>query len=487
MLSLLVGVLLAPGGLPATRYFGVHVVDRATGRGVPLVRLETVNKLEFITDSAGYIALLEPGLMHRKVFFTVSSPGYTFPKDGFGYSGAALQVEPGKVATLTVDRTNIAERLCRLTGEGIYRDSILLGLTTPRPDDSPVLGQDTAQAVVFKGRMLWFWGDTDRIDYPLGNFHTTGAVGSLPHGRSTAIDGVDYRYFGDGRGFVQSMAQGADSHPIWLSGLTIIGSRSTATLYAYYAEIKSLGNILSSGYLKWDDTNHRFDHAMTFAAGRDWKFLDGHTNHVTEGGKEYVVGGFPCTTRVGADAASLLDASAYQAFTCVGADGHVVRRADGVLDYRWQNRVGPMTAEQEQRLIKAGEIHLDEARFLPRDASGDTIFPHGGCAHWNRYRKKWIAIFTRLHGTDSELGEIYYSEADAPTGPYTRAVKIFTHDRYTFYNPVHHPFLDEDGGRFIYIEGTYTAEFSGAPHPAPRYNYNQILYRLDLSDRRLRS
>jgi len=50
---------------------------------------------------------------------------------------------------------------------------------------------------------------------------------------------------------------------------------------------------------------------------------------------------------------------------------------------------------------------------------------------------------------------------------------------------VHHEFLDQDGGRKIYIEGTYTAEFSGNPNPTPRYNYNQILYRLDLTDPRL--
>ena len=38
-----------------------------------------------------------------------------------------------------------------------------------------------------------------------------------------------------------------------------------------------------------------------------------------------------------------------------------------------------------------------------------------------------------------------------------------------------------EGGRIVYFEGTYTAEFSGNPVKTPRYDYNQLLYRLDLS------
>ena len=77
-------------------------------------------------------------------------------------------------------------------------------------------------------------------------------------------------------------------------------------------------------------------------------------------------------------------------------------------------------------------------------------------------------------------------EASAPTGPWKRAVKIVTHDRHSFYNPAQHAFFDEDGGRFIYFEGTYSHTFSGRQSRTPRYDYNQILYRLDLSDERLR-
>jgi len=106
-----------------------------------------------------------------------------------------------------------------------------------------------------------------------------------------------------------------------------------------------------------------------------------------------------------------------------------------------------------------------------------------GSVHWNAYRKRWIGIFGRLGGKDSLLGEIDYAEADSPTGPFRRAVKVCDHPKYTFYNPVYHAFLDR--GPNIYFEGTYTAEFSGTDDKTPLYNYNQLLYKLNLSDPRL--
>jgi hypothetical protein len=91
-----------------------------------------------------------------------------------------------------------------------------------------------------------------------------------------------------------------------------------------------------------------------------------------------------------------------------------------------------------------------------------------------------------VHGGDlNGVGEVWYSEADAPHGPWESARKVATHPNYSFYNPCHHPFFDQDGGRTIYFEGTYTAGFSAAKFATPRYEYNQIMYRLDLSDPRL--
>ena len=89
-------------------------------------------------------------------------------------------------------------------------------------------------------------------------------------------------------------------------------------------------------------------------------------------------------------------------------------------------------------------------------------------------------------GDSSFLGEVWYAEADTPVGPWAYARKIVTHNKYSFYNPKQHAYFDQDGGCIIYFEGTYSHTFSGSLENAtPRYNYNQIVYRLNLDDRRL--
>ena len=118
--------------------------------------------------------------------------------------------------------------------------------------------------------------------------------------------------------------------------------------------------------------------------------------------------------------------------------------------------------------------------------TGAHVEAHGGSVAWNAYRQRWIMICVQAGGS-SYLGEVWYAEAEAPEGPWRTAKKIVTHDRYTFYNPTQHPFFDQQGGRMIYFEGTYTNQFTGTPEtpPTPRYEYNQIMYRLDLADPRL--
>src|SRR5205809_7804949 len=85
----------------------------------------------------------------------------------------------------------------------------------------------------------------------------------------------------------------------------------------------------------------------------------------------------------------------------------------------------------------------------------------------------------------AKAGEIWFAEADTPTGPWAYARRVVTHGAYNFYNPTQHPFFDQEGGRLIYFEGTYTASFSDARQQTPRYDYNQIMYRLALDDPRL--
>ena len=87
-----------------------------------------------------------------------------------------------------------------------------------------------------------------------------------------------------------------------------------------------------------------------------------------------------------------------------------------------------------------------------------------------------------MEGKPSYLGEIWYAEADSPLGPWGTAVKVLSHQNYSFYNPRVHQDLTPEGSPVLLFEGTYTQMFSGSPAKTPRYDYNQIMYRLDLDD-----
>ncbi len=137
-------------------------------------------------------------------------------------------------------------------------------------------------------------------------------------------------------------------------------------------------------------------------------------------------------------------------------------------------------------MISSGRIKTREALLNLRDVeTGQTVLAHGGSVYWNAYRDRWVMIAVESFGSTSFLGEVWYAEADTPLGPWVYARKVVTHNKYSFYNPKQHPMFDKEKGRIIYFEGTYTTTFSGNDNPTPRYDYNQVMYRLDLSNRRL--
>jgi hypothetical protein len=197
--------------------------------------------------------------------------------------------------------------------------------------------------------------------------------------------------------------------------------------------------------------------------------------------------------RVQADWKSIQDVAAFEGFTCLVpqtrfavGESKIERDAGGKPIWTWKKNTPPLSADDQAALVKAGLLKESETRNLLTDIdSGKSVKPHAGSVRWNEFRKSWIAIFNE-YGGKSMLGEVWFAEAKQLTGPWSAAKKIMTHESYSFYNPVHHPFFDQDGGRLIYLEGTYAATFSGNNERTPRYDYNQIMYRLDLADPRLK-
>lgn len=479
---------------PQSQWAEIRVTEAATGRGIPLVELETVNHLRFVTDGAGRVAFLEPGLMGREIYFSVRSHGYDVPKDGFGFAGVRVTPQAGKIAEIKLTRRNAAERLCRLTGEGIYRDSILLGYDPPRPDSSHpgrVAGQDSIASALYRDKVYWFWGDTQRMEYPLGLFRVAGATTPLPKAsdaRSDPVHGLPFDYFVDAQtGFAQAMMPLPErpDGAIWISAVfTVPDEQGKERLIGHYSRRKSLEVELEHGIAIFRDDWEIFEPAVQLPLSETWRRPSGHPIAYEEAGSKWILFGSPTPhVRAPANLKDILNPGKYEAFTCAkpGTDEPNLD-VNGQPEWRWQTDQPPVSSKTEQAWVKAGKLKAEHARFYPADGADQNsrIVLHSGSVRWNAHRKRWVMIAGQIGGTTSMLGEVWYAEADSPTGPFAKAVKVVTHDRQSFYNVCHHAFLDRSDGRFIYFEGTYTNDFSGNLISTPRYNYNQVLYRLDL-------
>jgi hypothetical protein len=475
----------------ADGYFAIQVVDAATGRGVPLVELRTVNKATWWTDSNGIVAFDEPGLMDIDVFFHVRSPGYEVPEDFFHNRGLKLKPRRGNSAVIRINRLNIAERLYRVTGQGIYRDSVLVGHAVPLRQpvlNGQVLGQDTVIATPYRGNIYWFWGDTDRPSYPLGHFGASGATSELPgHGGLDPSVGVDLTYFVDQSGFSKPMCPLPQGGMHWIESLfTVPDEHGVERLVARMANMPGLGNATDYHLLVFNEDKEVFEPIQR------WDIHDPHqAAHPflarVDGAKYYYL--YP-DVRVPADLKSLADLGRYEVFTCLAGDGRwqgpqtkVDRDVSGHVRYTWKTGADRFQGDRFEELVQAGKLKREEAWSYLLDMDTGRPLTRGlGSVAWNEFRRRWIAFFA------DKNGEAWFSEADTPVGPWGYGRRVVTHGDYNFYNLAHHPFFNQDHGRLVYFEGTYTASFSPAAEKGvwtPRYDYNQLMYRLALDDPRL--
>jgi hypothetical protein len=424
----------------------IQVVEAGTGWPVPLVELRTTHGVRLVTDNAGVIAFDLPELMGRETWFDVTSPGYEVPKDGFGMAGVRLTPEPGKTLKVEVKRTIIARRLGRITGGGIFAESQKLGRELDWRE-SGILGCDSVQNAVHRGRLFWAWGDTTMPQYPLGIFHMTGATTSVqPLASFEPPLRLHLEYFTNDKGVPRAIAEMPGSGPTWVSGTVSLPDRTgSERLVGSYVKIKPPMDAYEAGLCVWNDAKAVFEPLRTVwaksaAAPKPPAYPEGQPALWKDSeGRQWVLFGNPLPVlRCPATFEAWQDASTWERLT------------------------------PQETLVCA----TDPQR----------VKPHSGSIAWNPWRRRWVTVFMQTFGQPSAFGELWYAEADQPTGPWGKAVKVLSHANYTFYNPRIHPEFTPADSPILIFEGTYTATFSDNKQPTPRYDYNQVMYRLDLDD-----
>lgn len=430
----------------------IRIVDDENGWPVSQVRLTTTHKVSFWTDNAGVVAFDLPELMGTETWFTVFADGYEAKADGFGNRGFRFIPEPGGEHEVEVTRTVLAKRLGRITGGGIFGESQKLGKYLDW-NESGILGSDSIQAAVHRGKRFWAWGDTNVPRYPLGLFHMTSATTAIrPLDSFEPPLKLELDYFRDDEGRVRNVANLApdDPGPTWISGYVgLLDKNGNEKLVGCYVKIKPPLEAYRRGLCVWNDETSNFESIKVLwekGSNRPGPENDdsdpapeGNPAFWTdENGKQWLLFGKPFP--------SIRMPATYEA---------------------WQD---PDNWER-----------LDPDKIL-NDADGSEVKAHNGSITWNDFRKRWVTIFCEVEGTPSVLGELWYAEADSPYGPWGTAVKVLSHQRYSFYNPRIHSGMTPEGAPILLFEGTYTTLFSGVETPTPRHDYNQVLYRLDLDD-----
>lgn len=424
----------------------IVVTEKGTSWPVPLVELRTTNQVRFVTDNAGVIAFDLPELMDRETWFEVLGHGYQVPADGFGFHGVRRVPKRGQTLRVEVERTIIAKRIGRLTGTGLFAESQKLGLEQDWRD-ARIVGCDSVLNAVHRGKLFWAWGDTTLAKYPLGIFDTTSATTSLqPFASFEPPLRPVFDYFTDADGNPRGVAKMPGMGPTWLGGYVSLPDKTgQPKLVATYIKVKPPLEAYECGLCAWDDAKQQFEplrNVWTKSAEtpRQPVVPDGHPSMMKDdSGVEWVLFGNPLP--------KIRCKATFEA---------------------WQDPQQWHVIEPQKSLSSAKD--------------GTPVVPHTGSIAWNAYRKRWVTVFMEKYGKPSAFGELWYAEADSPTGKWGPAIKVLSHDNYTFYNPRLHPEFTPSGSAMLIFEGTYTQQFAKHPNPTPKYDYNQILYRLDLDD-----
>jgi hypothetical protein len=121
---------------------------------------------------------------------------------------------------------------------------------------SRVIGQDSVQMTPYNNELHWLWGDTSRLSYPLGNFHSPSARTAIPGPEKWNPDSsIPIRYFTDKTsGFAAETCRMKGDGPTWASAMTTVrDSDGQEKLVCWFAKIKPPLETYQRGVAIWND------------------------------------------------------------------------------------------------------------------------------------------------------------------------------------------------------------------------------------------
>ena len=307
-----------------------------------------------------------------------------------------------------------------------------------------MLGCDSVVTARFAGKQFWFWGDTNLAKYPLGIFNVSAATTTdfVPPARPPLQ--VRFDYFQNAQGAARGVADVPGDGPTWIWGAaTLKDAQGREHLVASAVKVRGNMEAYRWDLVEWDRSAQKFLPVLTFWTKspehpKAPKVPDGHAlKWRDDQGKEWLLYCNPFPT--------LRCPATYEAWKDSST---------------WEN------------------LTPDRTILTP---AGKKVEAHGGDLAWHPWSQRWLLLFTQKGGDSSFLGEIWLASAPSPTGPWTGARKVASHDNYTFYNPVLHPEAFRADSPVIHFEGTYVTTFTNNQQPTPRWDYNQVLYQVDLS------
>ena len=443
-LSLLLVLAVITGwGAVSSAPFRITVVDAENGWPVPLVQFKTANGLVFTSDNAGVVAVDEPDLLGQTVRFSVEGHGYGIGPDIHRPGSVTYGLARGGKAVLKITRNQVAKRLGRIGGTGLFAESRKFGEHLDKKDQGEV-GRDSVQCRPYNGKLFWLWGDTSMQGYAIGIFNTTAAFTPNPAFPLDPKPPVypPYDQIRNDEGHVRGVIKAQGEGPIWIFGLIDLKDKAGKDhLGGAWSQIRNSLEAYKNGLCVWNDKTKNFDVIQTLMDKEKGImpefFPDPNAVHWTDPkGKKWLLYGFPFPHHRIPDS--------YEAWC------------------------DPTTWEK---------IDWNGKEKIARYKDGKKFEAVGGQMMWNAKIKKWVGICMQKWN----LGALCYIEADSPFGPWENGQQIVFHHNYTIYNPIIHVEYGPDTP-YLVFEGTYTDAFINQPNPTPRYNYTQMLFRLDLKD-----